>query len=142
MQRQQLRWSVTALAPRKVANECSKLAIRTLSASEVMCVQQERRDVGKVLTFGLLSISASRDRDLCAARFLVHSFCQRGFVTSLGSPPAQGELASEKAACVHVPASLGWKPKVAEPRVESARKLWRLGSWSILSCVAPDRENP
>lgn len=66
--------------------------------------------MGKALTFtfGLLSVSAPCDQDLCAAWFLVHSFCQRGFVISLGSPPTPGELAS-----AHVPTSLGWKPKVA-----------------------------
>lgn len=78
--------------------------------------------------------------DLCAARFLVHSFCQRGFVDSLGNPPAQGELASGKAAGSPVPTSFGWKAEVAEPQTACVRELWCLGSWSGLSCVAPDSE--
>lgn len=89
----------------------------------------------------LLSISVPCDQDLCLASFLVHSFCQRGFVISLGCRSAQDELASERPATALVPASFGWKLQVADPRIECVREPWCLGSWSSLSCVAPDSES-
>lgn len=80
-------------------------------------------------TFGLLSVSALCD----------HSFCQRGLSSPWGVLLLRVSWPVRRLPVLMCLLPLGGSPKWLSPRW-SLRKLWCLGSWSGLSCVAPDRE--